>query len=125
MLRFACVDDLKNQSDYQRSQAAFNWCEGRLKPLHIGLDRRRQHVFGVDLARSGDATSIVVMEVGQDLVRRVRFMVELRNTPFDQQREILFYVVNSLPRLLGGALDARGNGAYLAEKMAQHYGGGL
>ncbi len=123
MLRFACVDDLKNQSDYQRSQAAFNWCEGRLKPLHIGLDRRRQHVFGVDLARSGDATSIVVMEVGQDLVRRVRFMVELRNTPFDQQREILFYVVNSLPRLLGGALDARGNGAYLAEKTAQRYGG--
>ncbi|WP_375666931.1 MULTISPECIES: hypothetical protein [unclassified Bartonella] len=59
------------------------------------------------------------------MVRRVRFMVELRNTPFDQQREILFYVVNSLPRLLGGALDARGNGAYLAEKMAQHYGGGL
>ncbi|WP_375672108.1 MULTISPECIES: hypothetical protein [unclassified Bartonella] len=122
LLRFACVDDFKNQSEHQRSVAAFAWCEKHIKPLHAGLDRRRQHVFGVDFARSGDATSIVVMEVGQDLVRRVRFMVELRNTPFDQQREILFYGVNGLPRLMGGALDARGNGAYLAEKAAQRYG---
>ncbi|WP_375695521.1 hypothetical protein [Bartonella sp. AC66GZZY] len=122
VLRFACVDDFKNQSEHQRSVAAFAWCEKHIKPLHAGLDRRRQHVFGVDFARSGDATSIVVMEVGQDLVRRVRFMVELRNTPFDQQREILFYGVNGLPRLMGGALDARGNGAYLAEKAAQRYG---
>ncbi|WP_375693585.1 hypothetical protein [Bartonella sp. AP11XZML] len=122
VLRFACVDNFKNQSEHQRSQAAFAWCEKHVKPLHAGLDRRRQHVFGVDFARSGDATSIVVMEVGQDLVRRVRFMVELRNMPFDQQREILFYGVNGLPRLMGGALDARGNGAYLAEKAAQRYG---
>ncbi|WP_019222483.1 hypothetical protein [Bartonella rattaustraliani] len=122
VLRFACVDDFKTQSEDQRSQVAFSWCEKYVKPLHAGLDRRRQHVFGVDFARSGDATSLVVMEVGQDLVRRVRFMVELRNTPFDQQREILFYVVGGLPRLLGGALDARGNGAYLAEKAAQRYG---
>ncbi|MDA4636422.1 hypothetical protein NZA98_35965, partial [Escherichia coli] len=48
--------------------------------------------------------------------------VELRNVPFDQQREILFYVVDRLPRLVGGALDATGNGAYLAEKAAQKYG---
>ncbi|WP_371923329.1 hypothetical protein [Bartonella sp. B1098] len=122
VLRFACADGFKNQSDDQRSQAAFAWCEQHVKPLHAELDRRRQHVFGVDFARSGDATSIVVMEVGQDLVRRVRFMVELRNMPFDQQREILFYGVSGLPRLLGGALDARGNGAYLAEKAAQRYG---
>ncbi|UNF38365.1 hypothetical protein [Bartonella krasnovii] len=122
VLRFACADGFKNQSDDQRSQAAFAWCEKHVKPLHVRLDRRRQHVFGVDFARSGDATSIVVMEVGQDLVRRVRFMVELRNMPFDQQREILFYGVSGLPRLLGGALDARGNGAYLAEKAAQRYG---
>ncbi|WP_425277065.1 hypothetical protein [Bartonella senegalensis] len=122
VLRFACADGFKNQSDDQRSQAAFSWCEQHVKPLHVRLDRRRQHVFGVDFARSGDATSIVVLEVGQDLVRRVRFMVELRNMPFDQQREILFYGVSGLPRLLGGALDARGNGAYLAEKAAQRYG---
>ncbi|WP_455476153.1 hypothetical protein [Bartonella sp. B17] len=122
VMRWACVDHFKNQSDSQRSQAARTWCEGHLKPLNALLDRRRQHAFGVDFARSGDATSIVVLEIGQDLVRRVRFIVELRNTPFDQQREILFYVVNGLPRLLGGALDARGNGAYLAEKAAQRYG---
>jgi phage FluMu gp28-like protein len=49
-------------------------------------------------------------------------MVELHNVPFDQQREIIFYVVDRLPNLAGGALDAGGNGAYIAEKAAQRYG---
>ena len=50
------------------------------------------------------------------------FQLELRNVPFDQQREILFYVADRLPRLSGGALDANGNGAYLAEVAQQRYG---
>jgi hypothetical protein len=34
----------------------------------------------------------------------------------------LFYVVDRLPRLIGGALDACGNGQYLAEIARQRYG---
>ena len=122
IVRWACSDDFKNWSDEQRTAETKAWLEKHIKPLLDKLDHRRQHVFGEDFGRKGDATAIIPMEIGQDLVRRACFVVELHNVPFDQQREILFYVVDGLPRLSGGALDARGNGAYLAEKAAQRYG---
>ena len=49
-------------------------------------------------------------------------MVELRNVPYKQQEQILYYVVDRLPRFRSGALDARGNGGYLAEQAAYRYG---
>ena len=46
----------------------------------------------------------------------------MRNVPFDQQRQILFYILDRLPRFRAGAMDARGNGQYLAEVAMQKYG---
>jgi phage FluMu gp28-like protein len=42
----------------------------------------------------------------------------MRNVPFDQQRQVLFYVVDHLPNFMAGANDARGNGQWLAEVAA-------
>jgi phage FluMu gp28-like protein len=50
------------------------------------------------------------------------FIVELRNVPFEQQKQILFYILDRLPRFRSGAMDARGNGQYLAEVAMQKYG---
>lgn len=122
IVRWACTDDFKNAPDHVRTADARDFCERELQPLLATLDQRRAHVFGEDFARTGHATVILPVEIGRDLVRRSCFVVELRNVPFDQQREILFYIVDRLPRLSGGALDATGNGAYLAEKAAQRYG---
>lgn len=122
IVRWACTDEFKNAQEHIRTADARDFCERELKPLLENLNPRRQHVFGVDFARSGDASVILPMEIGADLVRRSVFSVELRNVPFDQQREILYYIVDRLPRFSGGALDATGNGAYLAEKAAQKYG---
>ena len=122
IVRWAKDDDFKNAPDHVRSADALDFCEKQLRPLLLALDARRAHVFGEDFARKGHASVIMPAEIGRDLVRRVPFIVELRNVPFDQQREILFYLVDRLPRMAGGALDATGNGAYLAEKAAQRYG---
>jgi phage FluMu gp28-like protein len=46
----------------------------------------------------------------------------LRNIPFRQQEQVLFYVADRLPRFVAGAMDARGNGQYLAESAMQRYG---
>jgi len=35
---------------------------------------------------------------------------------------VLFYIADRLPRFTTGAMDARGNGQYLAETSAQRYG---
>lgn len=122
ILRWQRDDDFKNAPEHVRKADARDWCERELKPILEALDPRRPHYFGEDFARSGDATAILVLEQEPTLVRRSKLLVELRNVPFDQQREILFYVVDRLPRMSGGALDANGNGSYLAEVAAQRYG---
>lgn len=98
------------------------WCERVLAPVLAALDKRRRHDFGFDFARTGDASAMVINELGQDLVRRGKVTIELRNVPFEIQREILYFVVDRLPRFGHGALDATGNGAYLAEKAEHRYG---
>jgi phage FluMu gp28-like protein len=122
VVRWDRPDDFKNLEDFEREEQASEFCEGILKPLLDALNPDREHVFGEDFARSGDKTAIVVFEIGADLIRRARLVVELKNIPFDQQRDILFYIGDGVPRLSGGALDARGNGQYLAEKARQRWG---
>mgnify|MGYP001254124450 CR=1 FL=1 len=77
---------------------------------------------GEDFGRSGDLTVHVPLIQTQNLVRRVPFVVELRNVPFRQQEQIAFYLIDRLPRFTGGAFDARGNGQFLAEVAMQRYG---
>lgn len=122
VIRWDRPDDFKNLDDFERERQATAFCEEQLLPLLERLDKSRQHVFGEDFARSGDKTAIIGLEIGADLVRRAKLVVELKNIPFDQQRDILFYIGDRLPRRMSGALDARGNGQYLAEKARQRWG---
>ncbi len=108
--------------DDVREKEAEAWCEEHLKPILERLDPERAHGFGEDFARTGDLTVIDILEEGRDLIDRVRLQVELSNCPFRQQEQILCYLIDRLPRFRSGALDARGNGQYLAERMVQHYG---
>lgn len=111
-----------HQPDHAREAEVAAWCEEILKPVLDGLNPRLAHGFGEDFGRLGDLTTIDVLEEGRDLTCRVRLQVELSNCPFRQQEQILVYLVDRLPRFRSGALDARGNGQYLAERMAQRYG---
>lgn len=115
-------DEFKSLPDHERRRQALEFCEGKLRPLLDKLDKRREHVFGGDFARKGDKSAFVPVEIGQDLVRRVSFIVELKNVTFDEQRDILFYICDRLPRFTAGANDATGNGMYVAEKARQRYG---
>lgn len=122
IVRWKCDDAFKSAPEHIRKADANDFCREKLLPILEKLDATRPHYFGEDFARSGDVTAIVVFELGRDLKRRTKLIVELRNVPFDQQREILFYVGERLPCLAGGALDRTGNGAYLAEVAAQKWG---
>lgn len=98
------------------------WCREYLAPELVKLDNKRPHGFGEDFARIGDLTVITALEEGTDLVNRPRLVVELGNCPFSQQKQILTYIVDRLPRMRSGALDAGGNGADLAEYAADRWG---
>jgi phage FluMu gp28-like protein len=100
------------------------WLEGHVRHLLEDLDPDLLTVFGEDFGRSGDLTDIWVMQIARNMVRKTPFIVELRNIPFEQQKQVLFYIVDNLPRFYAGKLDARGNGQYLAEVAMQRYGSG-
>lgn len=110
--------------DAVREADVKEWCDATLGPLLAALPNDREHYLGQDFGRTSDLTAIAPVTVERDLSRRYPFVAELWNIPFDQQRDVSFYIADRLPNFRGGAIDQGGNGQYLAEKMAQRYGDG-
>lgn len=105
-----------------RRHAIAGWIAENLQPHLARLNKLRRHAFGEDFARNRDQAVTTILEEDVDLTRRPRITIELSNCPFSCQEQILEYVIRALPRFRGGAMDATGNGAALAEKMAQIFG---
>jgi phage FluMu gp28-like protein len=122
VFRLELPDTFASQPAHIREAEVRDWCEEQLAPALAVLDPQARHHFGQDFARSGDLSCIWPVAVTRTMARRTPFTVELRNVPFEQQRQILFYVADRLPRFAGGDMDAGGNGAYLAEVAWQRYG---
>lgn len=99
-----------------------SWCEGNLAPLLDRLDPSLPSFLGNDFARFVDLSVIAPMVIEKNLVRRVPFLVELSDCPFEQQKQIYFFIADRLPRFRKALPDASGNGAYLAEVALQRYG---
>lgn len=99
-----------------------DWLDKNVKPVLATLDPELRSGFGMDFGRLGDLSVIDPFQVLKNLTRYFPFSVELSDVPFDQQRQILFYIADRLPRMYAGSLDARGNGHYLAEVAMQRYG---
>lgn len=122
ILRLAKDDAFGKIAEPLRYAEIKGWCEDELLPLLKTLDPELEHCFGEDFARTGDLTAFPIGEIGQDLVRRVKFLVELKKIPFAQQRQIIYYILERLPNLRGAAFDARGNGQQIAEEAADKFG---
>jgi len=117
--------EFAQQPEHARVAEIKAWCDEALKPLLATLDPNLPSFFGEDFGRSVDRTVIWPAQLSREMLRRAPFIVELVNVPFEQQKQILFYVLDRLPRFAGGAMDATGNGAYLAEVAWQKYGSDL
>lgn len=100
------------------------WVAEQLEPLLSGLPKDRAHFCGVDFGRSGDLSVFWPATEEKDLRLVPPFVLELRNCPHRTQQQILFAVLDALPRFSGVSLDARGNGSALAEAARQQYGPG-
>ena len=122
VIRLAKDASFNEWPEHLRIAEIKDWCDANLLPLLQRLSPYHQHCFGEDFGRLGDLTVIDPMAIEQDLHRTIPFSVELRNIPFKQQEQILFYIGDRLPRMIGGALDAGGNGMYLAEQARHRYG---
>jgi len=122
VLRWHCHAGAVERGNAALVRDAEDWIGAELMPAIARLDPELMSCFGEDFGRSGDLTVIWPLQLAPNLVRRTPFLVELRDVPFKQQAQVLFYIVDRLPRFIGGAMDARGNGQYLAEEAALRYG---
>ena len=122
VLRWECKAGFELLPDHIRAAECNDWLEAHPAPLLAGIPKELMSFLGEDFGRSVDLSVHVPLIQQQNLVRRCPFVIELRNVPFRQQEQIAFYLIDRLPRFMGGAFDARGNGQFLAEICRQRYG---
>ncbi|HBV4277105.1 TPA: hypothetical protein ACV5UU_003932 [Klebsiella michiganensis] len=123
VIRLALDDDFIHMTEAERAAWGNDWIDKELRPVMAEtLNPELRHVFGMDFARHRHFSSIVPMAIMQNLCRDVPFLLELNNVPSAMQQQILFWVIEHLPRQSGGAMDATGPGMVLAEYTADRYG---
>ncbi|EBG1930841.1 hypothetical protein FH551_25240, partial [Salmonella enterica] len=122
ILTFEVPEDFLSRAAWLRESEINTWCEEHLKPLLTALNERSRYSFGEDFARRGDLTCFTLLEITEDLQKREAFRVELRNMPYQQQRQIMIYILERVTRLIGAAFDATGNGDFLAEAALERFG---
>lgn len=107
-----------------RKGEILDWCEEFVRPE---LERVRElrdvtSFLGGDFGRIRDLSAFLPLIQFRNMKKRAPFIIELRGMPFQQQRQILWYVIDRLPRFGGAALDSRGLGMQIGEETAQRYG---
>lgn len=124
IVTLVCPPEFVDEPERIRVAETKEWCEENLLPLIKAMPENYPTYFGEDFARTGDLTVMwpTQEQSAPGIWHRPPFVIELRNVPFEQQKQILFYMCDRLPRFRGGAMDSRGNGQYLAEVARQRYG---
>jgi len=98
-----------------------DWCDAHIRPVLRKAPKAPAYVGG-DYGRTGDLSVYWPLMESQALILRTPFVLELANAPFRTQEQILYYIIDGLPRFSGAALDARGIGQEQAERARQKYG---
>lgn len=122
VLRLVLDDDFVRKSNWEREDFAEAWIKRHLEPALELLRPDRPTVFGMDFARHRNFTTMVPLQIEQNLSRTNPFAVELQKVPSRQQRDILWYLIRGLPMFRGGSMDATGPGLVLAEDTADEFG---
>jgi phage FluMu gp28-like protein len=109
--------------EHYRRAEMLDWLERELGPIiQTFTADLGPFALGEDFGMRQDRTSFVIGYTAQDLSRHVPLIVELRQCPYDQQKQALYWIVERLPRFQKGILDANGNGMALAQEARQKFG---
>ncbi|APB78603.1 TPA: terminase family protein [Pasteurella multocida] len=125
ILRFECDARFMEWTEEEREILTLEWLLNEVLPELESLNKDYRHSFGVDFARSGDLSVFAVVATLPNTARNVEITLEIRNCPYNQQRQIMLFVLSKLPRFIGAAFDATGNGGYLAEAALIRYGSSM
>jgi len=122
VIRLTLKDGFLEMPEHQRVGFIAEWCEQHLAPELAKLDPKAESFLGEDFGRTINSSVLWPVQIQATLRRHTPFAVEMNNVPHEAQRQIVFYVIDRLPRFGVGAFDAGGNGSYLAEVTGLRYG---
>lgn len=122
VVRWSFADDFLSHPQSVRTAEVEGMCRDQLQPLVDVMDPEAPSYFGGDFGRSANRTNLWPAQLMRDNFLKSAFVLELYNCPFSEHRTIFSWIVDRLPRFTAGKLDARGNGAELAEAMRTRYG---
>lgn len=124
LLRLSLPPEFELWSEQARVGEVDAWLAQHVDPALARLQgmKVRRSDFGMDFGRKVDLSILLPTVELPSLDQVVAFHLEMHRVPFEQQRQVLFYVADRLPRFAAGSMDATGNGMYLAEVAMQRYG---
>jgi len=99
-----------------------DWLRDNIAPVLATFDPHRRSFFGQDFARSSDLSVVALGQIDPSTILLCRLVIEMRNVPFREQKQVLDYIVRAVPMFSCARMDARGNGQQLAEDMAADWG---
>lgn len=120
--RLTCPDAFELRPLEERRRFVEQFLIDKVGPAAALFDEDRNTAIGVDFGRSSDLTVIKVGQEQSNLHLNVPLVVELKNCPIEQQKQIVTYIAELVPRFLGGKFDATGNGLALAEWAQEEWG---
>ncbi|MFC0911918.1 terminase large subunit domain-containing protein [Pasteurella multocida] len=124
-LAFECDAKFMTWTEEERDVITLEWLLKEVLPHLENLNKDYRHSFGVDFARTGDLSVFAVCACLPNTARHIEITIEIRNCPYNQQRQIMLFVLKNMPRFIGAAFDATGNGGYLAEAALIRYGASM
>jgi len=121
VVEYEQTDEFTFKSERHRIKKTDKWIKDQLAPILKEAPNKPTYL-GMDFGRSGDLSVISICYEQDDRHLQTICYIELRNVPFAQQLQILYFTIDNLPRFYSGSFDARGNGQMIAEYAAQKYG---
>lgn len=122
LLRLSLPNGFERQDKDYRAEFVAEWLETEVLPHLLRFDPARHSFFGQDFARSSDLSAVACGQIDELTVLHCRLMIEMRNVPFREQKQLLDYLCARMPLFASAKMDARGNGQQMAEDMQDDWG---
>lgn len=122
VLRLTLNESFMDKPQVERQIIVDQWIADEVSPHLDVMPTALRHFAGLDFGRSGDISSLVLLTEHEDLTYQTPFIIELRQVPFESQRQIVVAVLARTPHLIHAAFDRGGSGAYLEESVRLHFG---
>lgn len=122
VLRFNGDERFNAMTEPARRAELDDWLEENILPLLEALTLECRHAVGMDFARKTHLSVIAPLEIDAAINYICPFLFEMQNVPHPQQLQALTFIIAALPRFAGGAIDATGNGSFIAEAAVDAFG---